>query len=87
MPAFIVTVHRFRPPARKGAILRLGEVQRSGLRTEKALKIRSPLYKCSFSQVVANLASNFGLGLTKLTLFFYIRVPNAVRGQKWNLEP
>ncbi|RZB35549.1 MAG: hypothetical protein SRB2_03005 [Desulfobacteraceae bacterium Eth-SRB2] len=53
--AFYVTVHRFR-------------VQRSGLKTKKALKIQSPHYKCSFSQVIANLASNVGLGLTKLTL-------------------
>jgi hypothetical protein len=51
----IITVHRFR-------------VQRSGLRTKKALKIRSPHYKCSFSQVIANLASIVGSGLTKLTL-------------------
>jgi hypothetical protein len=32
------------------------------------LKIRSPHYKCSFSQVIANLASIVGSGLTKLTL-------------------
>ena len=51
-----VTVHRFR-------------VQRSGLRTKKALKTRSPRYKCSFSQVIADLAPNFGLGLTKMPLF------------------
>jgi hypothetical protein len=51
-----VTVHGFR-------------VQSSGLRTKKVLKIRSPRYKCSFPQVIANLALNFGLGLKKLTLF------------------
>jgi hypothetical protein len=26
-------------------------------------------FKCSFPQIIANLAPNFGLGLTKLTLF------------------
>jgi len=47
------------------------QVQGSTFRVkdEKALKIRSPRYKCSFFQVIANLALNFGLGLTKLTLF------------------
>ena len=54
--SFFGSVHRFR-------------VQRSGLKTKKGLKIRSPRKKCSFSQVIANLASNFGLGLTKLMLF------------------
>jgi len=51
-----VTVHRLR-------------VQGSGLRTKKALKTRSLRYNYSFSQIIANLAPNFGLGLTKLTLF------------------
>ena len=32
-----ITVHGFRPPARKGAILRLGEVQGSGLGYKKTL--------------------------------------------------
>ncbi len=47
------------------------QVQGSTFRVKdkEGMKIRSPLYKCSFSQVIANLASNFGLGLTKLTLF------------------
>jgi len=52
--AYFVTVHRFR-------------VHR--VKDKEDMKIRSPRYKCSFSQVIANLASNFGLGLTKLTLF------------------
>jgi hypothetical protein len=47
------------------------QVQGSTFRVKdkEGMKIRSPRYKCSFSQVIANLASNLGLGLTKLTLF------------------
>ncbi len=37
-------------------------------------------------QIIANLAPNFGLGLTKLTLFSSIRIPNAVLGRECNLD-
>jgi hypothetical protein len=36
---------------------------------------------------MAHLAPNFGLGLTKLTLFSQIRIPNAVQKREWNIEP
>jgi hypothetical protein len=39
------------------------------------------------SQIIANLAPTFGLGLMKLTLFSEIRIPYAVQGREWNLEP
>ena len=32
------------------------------------------------------MAPDFGLGLTKLTLFSQIRIPNGVQGQERNLE-
>ena len=35
---FIVTVHGFRPPARRGAILRLGEVQRFRVKDKEGIE-------------------------------------------------
>jgi hypothetical protein len=43
-------------------------VQRSGLRAKKHL-ITEALAKSSFSQIIANLATNFGLKMAKQTLF------------------
>jgi hypothetical protein len=51
------------------------------------LKTLNRRQKYSFSQVIANLAPNFGLGLTKLTFFSKIRTPKALRVQELNREP
>jgi len=77
---FNVTVHRFRvqrsaPPLTAEAVSLIEKVTLAlrshirGLRTKKGLKTRIRRQKCSFSQVIANLAQNIGLGLAKLTLF------------------
>ena len=70
----IVTVQRFK-------------VQRSGVRTKKGVKTRSPRQKCSFSKVIANLSPNFGLGLKIHVPTDKPVCPNALRGREFNLEP
>jgi hypothetical protein len=46
------------------------QVQGSTFRVKdkEGIKTRNPRKKFSFSQIIANLAPNFGLGLTKQTL-------------------
>jgi len=39
------------------------------VKDKEGIEDPKPSLKCSFSQVIVNLAPNFGLGLTKLTLF------------------
>jgi hypothetical protein len=47
------------------------EVQGSTFRVKDKENIEDPKpsSKCLFSQVIANLGTNFGLGMTKMTLF------------------
>jgi len=77
---YLVTVHRFKvqrsaPPLATEVASLIEKVTLAlpshirGLRTKKGLKTQSPCQKCSVSLIIANLAPNFGLGLTKLTLF------------------
>jgi len=65
------------------------QVQGSTFRVKDKKVIEDPksLLKMLIFQVLANLAPNCGLGLTKMTLFSQIWIPNAVRGREWNLEP
>ena len=69
-----VTVHRFR-------------VQRSGLRAKKALKSRSPRYKCAFPQIIANLAPNFGLGWRSCRFFRKYASQMQSRDENGTLNP
>jgi hypothetical protein len=74
------------------------QVQGSTFRVKDKKGIKDPKFslKMLISQIIANYSAlknsifrvaNFGLSLTKLTLFSYIRIPYAVQGREWNLEP
>jgi len=65
------------------------QVQGSTFRVKDKEGIKGPkfLLKMLISQIIANLAPNFGFDLTKLTLFSQIRIHYAVQGREWNLEP
>jgi hypothetical protein len=94
-----VTVYRFRvqrsAPPLTAETASLIEKETPALRshirwlrsTKKGLKTRNRRQKHSFSQVIAKLAPNFGLGLMKLTLSLKIRTPKALCVQELNLEP
>jgi len=64
-------------------------VQGSTFRVKDKEGTKEPKFslKYSFLQIIAKLAPNFGLSLTKLTLFSSIRISNAVQGGECNLEP
>jgi hypothetical protein len=65
--------YQFRKPAQQAMLKRYNRSQVQGstfrVKDKESIKTRSPRQKGSFSQIIADLAPNFGLGLTKLTLF------------------
>ncbi len=76
----VATVHSFK-------------VQRSGLKTKKALKTRNYNFKCSFCQVISNLTPNSGSDLSKMTIFckYALQIQsgedNVTCRKRPNLEP